>query len=147
MKKLHYLTMFFLFFSVHAIAQPPAQGPPPPPLPGVPNSEVGIYIVIDEIKNTIGQMIQQANDSIAARANSTGIQAHLSFSYQVFKPGMSITTYNDRPNENLVTFPIMVEYTVSNIHYHGIPYFSRKIEQTIDISFRCKNWFNPPGRS
>jgi hypothetical protein len=40
---------------------------------------------------------------------------------------------------------IMVEYTISDIHYHGVPYFSRKIEQTIDFSFRCKNWFTPPG--
>lgn len=126
-------------------AQPPALGPPQPPLPGVVNSEIGNFIIINMLKNTIQTNIDTINARISRQSGSTGVKAHLSFTSKVFKPGMSTTTLPDQPNQNVVRIAFMIEYNITDISYHSIPYFSRKLSQSITVIVSCKNWFAPPG--
>jgi hypothetical protein len=148
-KVLRWLFFLILFsnnlFSSLINAQPPAQGPPLPPLPGVVTNELGNYIIIDLLKTTIQINVDTINAIINRQSETTKVKAHLSFTSKVFKPSMSATTLTDQPNQNVVRIPFMIEYTVSDISYNGIPYFSRKINQSIAVSVSCRNWFAPPG--
>ena len=121
---------------------PPAQGPPLPPDPP---ATAPTFLIINFVKDTIQTMLNDINAAIIRDADSTGVQAHLSFSLKTFAPGMSTTTYPDRPNQNVVRIAFMVTYDVTGIRYHGIPYFSRTIGQSIEVSAACNNWFTDQG--
>lgn len=146
-KSISYFSLVLLFifnsFLHPVIAQPPAQGPPP--LPGTTTNELGNYIVIDLVKTTIQRNVDTINARIDRQSEASGVKANLGFTVKIFKPGMSVTTLKDQPNQNVVRFAFMIEYNVTGISYKGIPYFSRKINQSIDVIVSCKNWFAPPG--
>jgi hypothetical protein len=134
------IALFLL--ATHVFGQPPAQGPPLPPPPAL---EFANSVIINFVKTTIQTTIDTVNAKIAHDADSTGVKAHLSFSITTFKPGMSVTTFPNRPNENVVRIAFMVSYSVTGIRYHGIPYFSRKIGQSIELNVACDNWFTNTG--
>lgn len=132
-------------FSSHLHAQSPSQGPPPPPLPGVPNNELGTFLIINQVKTSLQTAVDTINAVIDRKKPETGVDANLGFSYKLYKPGMSVSTYTDQPNFNMVRMSFSVEFNITGIRYHGIPYFGRKMFQNIEVNITCKNWFNPPG--
>ena len=133
---------FIILFSTTLSAQPPVQGPPPAPDP---YQSIGVGIITLLLKGSIKQTVDSANAKISRESGSTDVKAKLSFTHKIFKPGMSVTTFTDRPNENVVRIAYMVEYNVTDISYKGIPYFSRKINQSITVFVSCKNWFTNNG--
>lgn len=140
------LTAFFfllLFSSPTLYAQPPAQGPPPTPTT---YQSIGVGILTALLKSGIQETLDSTNARIQRQSDETGVKAKLSFTYKIFKPGMSVTTMKDRPNQNFVRIAYSIEYNVTDIKYHGIPYFSRKINQSIEIHATCQNWFTDDGR-
>lgn len=136
------LLSLFVLFTLALTAQPPAQGPPPP---GDPYQSIGVGIITSLLKGAIQQTVDSTNARIERQSESTGVKARLSFTYKIFKPGMSVTTFQDRPNQNIVRIAYSVDFDVTNIRYHGIPYFSRKINQSIEVNVACKNWFTDNG--
>lgn len=132
----------FTFFSFPVFAQPPAQGPP---LTDSKFTEYDLFVVLNYIEFTIQKNIDDANAHIQQKKDSTNINAHLSYTYVAYQPNMTATILPDAPNQNIVHMPLMVTYTVDNISWHGVPYFSRTITQSIDIYVSCKNWFTTQG--
>ncbi|MEO8447055.1 MAG: hypothetical protein ABI528_06145 [bacterium] len=139
------LFIFILFNQVNIFAQnnPPAQGPPPAPQEDA--LGISLKLLVDLTKSTIQTILDSANAKILRESGSTNVKAHLSFTSKMFKPRMTTTQYTDRPNQNLVIVPVMVDYTISGIKWHSIPYFSRKMFQSIDIYVSCENWFTKDG--
>jgi hypothetical protein len=121
---------------------PPAQGPPLPPDPPL---QFAASVLINFVKTTVQTSLDTINAQIARDADATGIQAHLSFSLKTFAPGMSTTTYPNRPNQNVVRIPFIVIYDVTGIRYHGIPYLSRTLGQSIELLVACNNWYTDQG--
>lgn len=124
------------------LAQPPAQGPPPPTAPII---ELGTFIIINTVENSIQTTVDSTNARIQRDKPTSDVNAKISFSYKVFKPSMSVTTLPDKPNQNVVRIAFMVTYDVTDIRYKGIPYFSRKINQSIEVITSCKDWFTNNG--
>ncbi len=124
-------------------AQPPAQGPPPPR----PNDvrSVVMSAIVNGVLLAIQQGVDSTNAHIARDANSTGISAHVSFSAIVNQPNLLPTQNITTPNENQVWNAFIVTYNVTDIRYHGIPYFDRQIGQSIDVFTRCSGWFTSHG--
>ena len=129
-------------FAAHAFGQPPAQGPPPPPPPALP---FATSILVNFVKTNIQTTLDEVNAKIVRDADSTGVRAHLSFTLKSFKPGMSTTTFPNKPNENIVRIAFMISYDVTGIRYHGIPYFSRKLGQSLELHVSCNQWFTNAG--
>ncbi len=143
LKHTYFLTLSgCIFFSLPIFSQPPAQGPP---LTSNNNKELGIFVLMNVIENTIQKNLDTVNAQTARKKDSTGVGAHLSYTYKVFQPQMTSTTLLDAPNENEVHIPIIVTYTIDNISWHGIGFFSRTISQSIDVYVTCKNWFTSQG--
>ena len=128
--------------AVFAQAFPPAQGPPP-----TPNNNKGLpmTVIINKLKRDIQTVCDSTNAQIARDAAASGIQAHLSFTPTVFVPTMSTTTLPDRPNQNVILNRFIIKYDVTGIRWHGIPYFSRELGQSIDVFTSCQNWFTNKG--
>lgn len=124
-------------------ACPPAQGPP---LAQEPAPHIGTFVIIDTVLGTVQTTLDSANARIARQADSTGIEAHLSFTPTTIAPRMSTTCYPDRPNENIVLMPFIIMYDVSGIRWHGLPYFDRQIGQSIDILISCNGWSSGQGQ-
>jgi hypothetical protein len=124
-------------------AYPPAQGPL---LAEEPYRTIPTFLLINSVKTAIQTSLDSVNASISREADSTGIQAHVSFSATTYQPAMSVTQYPDKPNENVVRMPFMVTYDVSGIRYHGLPYFSRQIGQSIELVMSCDRWFTNNGQ-
>ena len=137
------VTLFLAAFTTIALAQPPAQGPPPPRPNDVRSVVMGA--IINGVLLAIQQGVDSTNAHIARDANSTGIQAQVSFSANVSQPNLLPTQNITTPNENQVWNSFIVTYDVTGIRYHGIPYFDRQIGQTIDVFTRCSAWFTPHG--
>jgi hypothetical protein len=139
------LPMGFLFAAGTAAAQgaPPAQGPlaAEAPAPFVPS-----FLIINTVRLTIQSTIDAINHRIDSLSDSTGVEAHLSFSPTTYRPMMTATQYPDRPNENLVRIPFIVSYDVTGIRYHGLPYFSRTLGQSIAVEVSCNDWFTNQGQ-
>jgi hypothetical protein len=122
---------------------PPAQGPlvAEAPAPFIPS-----FLIINTVKLTIQSTLDGINHRIDSLSDSTGVEAHISFSSTTYQPAMSATQYPDRPNQNVVRIPFIVSYDVTGIRYHGLPYFSRKLGQSIDVEVSCNNWFTNQGQ-
>lgn len=129
---------------VNAQNYPPAQGPPLVTADNAPSYPV--Y----SLKNLVNQSIQKAIDTvnadIARKAGSTHVSAHVSFTSTMYEPSLNSTTKPDAPNETVVGIPFMIQYTVSDIKYYGIPYFSRNIFQDLNIQVSCEGWYTPNGK-
>ena len=130
------------FFSIPLFSQPPAQGPP---LTDNKFTEYNLFFVLNFIEFTIQKNLDSTNLHIQQKKDSTGINAHVSYTYVAYQPNMSVTILPDAPNQNIVHVPLIVTYTVDNISWHGISYFSRTISQSIDVYVSCKNWFTTQG--
>lgn len=144
-RQLYLLLLFLTTLSIHTtLAQdyPPAQGPP---LPTAPITELGSFILINMVENTIKNTIDSANAKIQRDKPTTGVNAKVSFSYELHKPNMTTTMLKDQPNQNVLWFPFSITYNITDIRYKGIPYFSRKIYQSIDVNVSCKDWFTNNG--
>jgi hypothetical protein len=127
-----------------AVAQgPPAQGPL---LADPPARTIPLVVVVDSMKKVIQTQLDTVNARISRAADSTGIEAHLSYTLTTFKPGMSVTQYTDRPNENVVRVAFSILYDVTGIRYEGLPYPGREIGQSIELQFSCRNWFTGSGK-
>lgn len=139
------LLIFVLLNQLNVFAQnaPPAQGPPPSPEEG--HLGVPLKGLVDLTKSTIQTILDSTNAKIRRESGSTNVKARLSFTAKMYKPRMTMTQYTDRPNQNVVKVPVMIDYTISGIRWHSIPYFSRKMFQTIDIFVSCENWFTKDG--
>lgn len=123
------------------IAQPPAEGPSPT---GSQFSSLPMSVVLGIFEETVQTTLDTLNAQIQRQKDSTNISAKVSYSYINFSAGMVATLLTDRPNENQVHMPIMVTFTIGSIRWHGIPYFDRKIYETIDFYAGCHNW--PTGK-
>ncbi len=132
-----------LSLAVSCLAQPPAQGPPPP-RPDDLRSET-MAVIINGVYQGIQKAVDSANAKIVRDADRTGVQAQVSYSATVGKPMMTATQNISTPNENQIWIPYIVSYDISGIRYHGIPYFSRKIGQSIDVFIRCHSWYTQTG--
>jgi hypothetical protein len=56
-----------------------------------------------------------------------------------YSPWMYSTQFTDRPNQNIVLVSYHIEYDISDIYWHGIPYpFSRTAGQSVDIEISCE---------
>ncbi|MFN7118578.1 MAG: hypothetical protein ACK4TA_17400 [Saprospiraceae bacterium] len=145
--KRHALLLFLLgtLMGTQAFAQPypPAQGPPLPPTPA---SELGTFLLINNVEIALKTTVDSANARIKRDEPNTGVSARVSFSMETFQPGMSFTTYEDQPNQNVVRIAFIVKYHIDNIKYKGIPYFDRNINQSIQMFVACKDWFTNDGR-
>ena len=142
-KSLYFFTLLgCTFFSIAAFSQPPAQGPP---LPINQNNNLGLFVVMNTIENTIQKNLDTVNAQIARKKDSTNIGAHLSYTYKTYQPAMVASTLFDAPNQNEIHIPIIVTYTIDNISWHGVGFFSRTISQSIDVYITCKNWFTTQG--
>jgi hypothetical protein len=122
---------------------PPAQGPL---VAEEPFSFLPTFVIINQVKQTIQSTLDSINHRTDSLADSTGIQAHVSFTSTTYMPAMSTTQYPDRPNENVVRIPFIVTYDVTGIRYHGLPYFSRQLGQSIEVLVSCNNWFTNQGQ-
>lgn len=122
---------------------PPAQGPPLPPAPA---SGLATFILINVVENSIQTTVDTVNARIARDKSSTGVGARLSFTMETRKPAMSVTTLPDKPNQNVVRIAFNVKYKITDISYHGIPYFSRTLFQNIEVIVACKDWFSSNGK-
>ncbi len=139
-----FLCILFAFtLCSRSFAQPPAQGPPPPR----PNDvrSVVMSAIVNGVLLGIQKGVDSANAHIARDANSTGISAHVSFTATVNQPNLLPTQNITTPNENQVWNAFIVTYNVTDIRYHGIPYFDRQIGQSIDVFTRCSGWFTTHG--
>lgn len=136
------LPIIFSSTALFGQGYPPAQGPPLPPNPPL---DFATSVIINFVKNEIQTTLDTVNAQIARDADASGIQAHVSYSLKTFAPGMSTTTYPNRPNQNVVRIAFMVTYDVTGIRYHGIPYFSRTMGQSIEMLVACNNWFTDQG--
>lgn len=132
----------FPLLAIFAQDFPPAQGPSLPPTPP---TKIPSFILINMVENTIKTTVDTVNAKIQRDKPNTGVNAKVSFSYTLNKPQMSTTRYKDQPNQNVVWFPFRVTYHVTDISYHGIPYFSRNIFQNIEVYVSCKDWFTDNG--
>ena len=120
---------------------PPAQGPPNTSAPGgLPTS-----IITSLLQSKIQEVVDSTNAHIKHDEASTSVKATVSFTKKVYEPGISITTYTDRPNQRVVRIYFSINYTISNIHWHGIPYFGRTLYQSITVDISCNNWFTTQG--
>jgi len=139
------IIIFILFNQGYIFAQnvPPAQGPPSAPEEG--DLGIPLKLLVDLTKSKIQTILDSTNAKISRESGSTNVKARLSFTSKMFKPRMTTSKYTDRPNQNLVIVPVMVDYTISGIKWHSIPYFSRKMFQSIDIYVSCENWFTRDG--
>lgn len=131
-----------------ALIKQPLQAQPPPQGPAVagPNSpNLSISILETILKNTIQATLDSTNANIQATKGSTGVEAHVGFTWLAYSPYMTPTTLPDRPNQNEVWMSFEVTYNVTGIKYHSIPYFSRTISQEIDMTTTCTNWYTNNG--
>ncbi|HTX99953.1 MAG TPA: hypothetical protein VMG09_08020 [Bacteroidota bacterium] len=137
------IAVLILTIATIGFAQPPAQGPPPPR----PNDvrDVAMSIIINSVLIGIQQGVDSANAHIARDAHSTNITAHVSFSANVTQPNLLPTQNISTPNQNQIWNSFIVTYDVTDIRYHGVPYFDRQIGQTIDVFTRCDAWFTTHG--
>ena len=143
LKRIYFLILMICFFFLHPIfSQPPAQGPP---LTDDKYTEYDMFVVLNFLEFTIQKNIDSTNAHIQKIKDSTNVDAHLSYTYKAYQPQMTTTTIPDAPNQNIVHVPLIVTYTVDNISWHGVPYFSRTITQSFDIYVACKNWFTTQG--
>ncbi len=122
---------------------PPALGPP---LPDEPSSFLPTALIISMVENAIKDIVDGLNAEIRADADSTHIQANVNFTLTTHDARMSVTQYPDRPNENVVRIPFMVSFDVTGIKYLGVPYFDRKLGQSIEVAVYCMNWFTDQGK-
>jgi len=137
--------LFNLLFVQLLPAQPapPAQGPPQPTTE--PIVKLGTFVLINMVEISIKKTVDTVNAKIQRDKPDSGVNAKVSFSFEVFKPLMTATTLPDKPNQNVVRIPFIVTYNVTDISYHGVPYFSRKMNQSIELIIACKDWFTATG--
>ena len=136
------LLLGIILLPIILFSQPPAQGPP---LPINQNKNISFSIVLGIVEYTIQTTLDSINAQTARKKDSTNVGAHLSYTYTSYKPEMVASILPDAPNQNEIHIAAIVTYTIDNITWHGIPYFSRTISQSIDIYVTCKNWFTNQG--
>ncbi len=134
--------LFLLSMGPLLKAQPPAQGPPATDANG---EALGISLISGIIKAQLDNLIQITNTDIQNNSGQTKVKATLSYTMKMYKPAMSSTQVMDSPNEQVVRIPYSIEYTIKDIKYKGIPYFSRKLHQSITVFVSCNQWFSNNG--
>jgi hypothetical protein len=121
-------------------AAPPSLGPPPPrdPILDLPVQAILTAMVKGQVEKTL------ANVNAMAAQNSS-VHAKVSYSFNVYGPSLFATQYTDRPNENFVKVPYIMDYRIYDIQKHtavgwvGVP-VERHISQSIDINVSCDKW-------
>jgi hypothetical protein len=145
MKKYFLILLSIAVFSLPVSAQPsPPLGPPEVPA-GIPSNDLGLSLFIGMVKTKLQTAIGQVNHSIDSMSSSTGVKATLSHTITTRVPRMDNTTSYQMPNEKFARIDFNVVYTISNISYHSIPYFSRKLFQSIAVTMACNKWFTTEG--
>jgi hypothetical protein len=124
------------------IAQPPAEGPSPT---GAQFGSLPMSVVLNMFEQNVQSTLDGINAQIQRQKDSTNISASVSYSYTSFPADLVATLLTDRPNENQVHVPLMVTFNITGIRWHGIPYFDRKIYETIDFFASCHNWATGKG--
>jgi len=121
-------------------ASPPL-GPPPPTAPV---NDIGInFLITNQMRSQIDQIVEQAN---ASAAQQTSVRAKIKVeSFKTFGAGLSATQYTDRPNHRFVRIPYMVGYKVydvkKNVGGAWIPTtVTRSLSQSIGIHLFCDTW-------
>jgi len=125
----------------------PALGPPQAGPAAIPFRSIDFGFLTNLIKLGIEKSVSAINQKIDSTASSTGMQAQLSFKIKSIHPEYVQTEQLHTPNSMYVRLRLWVEYTVSDISYHGVPYFSRKIFQWITLSAACNEWQTSEGKT
>ncbi|HMW66101.1 MAG TPA: hypothetical protein PKC82_04155 [Chitinophagaceae bacterium] len=136
-----------LFMKVSWAQFSPALGPPQAGPAAIPFRSIDFGFLSRLIKLGIEKSVSAINHKIDSTAVSTGIQAQLSFKIKSIHPEYVQTEQLHTPNNKYVRLRLWVEYTVSDISYHGVPYFSRKILQWITLSADCNDWQTTEGKT
>jgi hypothetical protein len=141
-RKILLVAFSYCLISFSAKAQPPAQGPAATDAQA---NGLSMKFILNAFETAVQTQIDSLNTSIANTEGSTHVAAHVSYSYKAFPPYMTQTLFADRPNENQIRMSLMATYDITGIRWHGIPYFSRTIYQSIDIYTSCTNWSSNNG--
>ncbi len=147
MKNFFFLLLTTLSFFQHVNAQvTPPLGPPEVPANAT-STELGLNLFIEAVKNNIQTTVIRVNRSIDSMSSSTNVRARLSHRIQVRAPFMAFSTNSQLPNSKYAKISFLVNYTISNISYHGISYFDRQLTQDVTMAFSCKQWFTENGNA
>ncbi len=121
-----------------ASCQPPAQGPEP--VSDTTNlKELPLFIIGNMIKIKMRDSIIPTIDS-SISAQDPPIKITVTAEITPRKPSMMQTQFTDRPNENYVSVPFKVDYT---LHLNNLP--NRHLFQNLSINITAKDWYVDAG--
>lgn len=147
MKKIYFIALLKIA-SISTMAQfstplgPPQAGPA-----SIPMRTINFGFITRLAGLGIERAVNEINKQIDSASASSEIKAKLSFLIQSVHPAYLQTKSAATPNNNYVQLGLQVVYTISDIRFHGLPYFSRKVFQRINITAQCFQWQTEAGRS
>ena len=105
------------------------------------------------LEDAIQDEVDKLNTQIKADENKNDVRATVSWSFNyIGHPGMAATEYPNRPNENFVDIPYMIDYYIRDIAIHtelgwvSAPNPDRHLFQSINLQMFCDQWQTGHGR-
>jgi hypothetical protein len=120
--------------------------PPPlgPPAPTDPIGDLGVQSILTAVlRNKVDEAVAEINATNAMA--TSGVRAKVSWDFDVWGPSLFATQYTDRPNENYVNVPYILDFTIYDIEKHtslgwiSVP-ATRHITQSVDLQMFCDQW-------
>lgn len=103
--------------------------------------EISISFLTGMLRSKLEAETAAINWKIDSAAVHTDLKAKISYQITSVFPAILPTYYPDRPNSNYIRLLYNIDYTISGIRWKGIPYFDRKLSQTVTFSFYCNQWY------
>ena len=126
----------------------PSQGPPPNQSDSSHAFTIDTFITrhcCDETTGAKDGLYDQIEQAIAENNAAYGVAstgAVVTATKTRYSPTMWATQYTNRPNQNIVRISYYIDYEITDIYWHGVPYpFSRTAGQSIDIDISCEGWY------
>lgn len=125
----------------------PALGPPQAGTAAIPLRTIDFAFITNLVKLGLDRAVVNINKKIDSNASSSGVNANLSYRIKSVHPAYKQTEWTTYPNSMFVQLRIWVEYTIGDIRYHNVPYFSRKLFQWINVEAWCDKWQTNEGKN
>jgi hypothetical protein len=142
--------LFILLITISQIhllaAQPPSPLGPPICVPATKTTgDVSVGALRGLLEVQLANTVRNINRHIDTTSGQTGLKATIAYKIISVHPVIVPSYFKTMPNSNHARVSFSVDYTISNIRWHGVPYFEKKLFQSISFYFYCNKWYAPEG--
>jgi hypothetical protein len=134
---------FFAVSTCCAQVSPPL-GPPSLPMDAQ-SADLPIGMITNLIKTKLTENMAVINHRIDSLSASNNTNLNIGYKIESVMPSMKATEFINMPNSNYVRVLVNIKYSLTDITYRGVPYFSRNLYQEIALNISCRNWQSDNG--